>query len=85
MEKSNTTESAFMVECDYLVDVDFPLRPASPLEPRYIRDTEHWEVMDCFPFLDADNSNRLSRAFWVPGSPGLEWGDYCMLKRKSTA
>ncbi|KAL7310854.1 mannosyltransferase [Mucor circinelloides] len=85
LNKENPSVYVKPEECDYLVDVDFPLRPASPLEPRYIRDTEHWEVMDCFPFLDADNSNRLSRAFWVPGSPGLEWGDYCMLKRKTTA
>lgn len=68
-------------ECDYLVDVDFPLRPSTPLEPRYIRDTKNWQVMECSPFLDAENSNRYLRAFWIPGSPGLEWGDYCLLKR----
>ncbi|KAG1243191.1 hypothetical protein G6F68_015906 [Rhizopus microsporus] len=44
--------------------------------------TDHWEVLACYPFLDTENSHRLSRAFWVPGSPGLAWGDYCMLKRK---
>lgn len=70
-------------ECDYLVDVDFPLQTASALEPRYIRDTENWEVLTCYPYLDAENSNRLSRAFWVPGAPGLQWGDYCMMKRRT--
>lgn len=69
-------------DCDYLVDVDFPLHPSNELEPRYIQDTTHWQVMRCEPFLDAANSNRLSRAFWVPGNPGLAWGDYCVLKRK---
>ncbi|CAO3665119.1 unnamed protein product [Rhizopus microsporus] len=66
--------------CDYLVDVDFPLHleESSP-----VKDTAHWEVMTCHPFIDAQNSHRLSRAFWVPGSPGLAWGNYCMLKRKS--
>lgn len=70
-------------ECDYLVDVDFPLHASSALEPRYIRDTKNWEIMSCHPYLDAENSNRLSRAFWVPGAPGLQWGDYCMLKRRT--
>lgn len=69
-------------DCDYLVDVDFPLHPDNPLEPRYMEDTKNWQVMHCEPFLDAENSHRLSRAFWVPGSPGLAWGDYCILKRK---
>ncbi|KAI9270859.1 Alg9-like mannosyltransferase family-domain-containing protein [Sporodiniella umbellata] len=55
--------------CDYMVElVNKPI------------DKEQWEVMACYPFLDAANSNRLSRAFWVPGSPGLAWNDYCMLK-----
>lgn len=68
--------------CDYLVDVDFPLRHSdSAFEKDYIRDTKHWQVMTCYPYLDAENSNRLLRAFWIPGSPGLAWGEYCMLKR----
>ncbi|KAI9474064.1 MAG: Alg9-like mannosyltransferase family-domain-containing protein [Benjaminiella poitrasii] len=68
--------------CDYLVDVDFPLRSASELEPRYVRDEDHWEVLQCYDFIDAENSNRWLRAFWLPGSPGVAWGDYCLLKRK---
>ncbi|KAI7894344.1 Alg9-like mannosyltransferase family-domain-containing protein [Mucor mucedo] len=70
-------------ECDYLVDLDLPLHSASELEPRYIRDTEHWQVLSCYPYLDAQNSHRLSRAFWVPGSPQLQWGEYCMMKRRT--
>lgn len=68
--------------CDYLVDADFPLHPASDLEPRYLL-SDKWEVLTCVPYLDNENSNRLARAFWIPGSPGLQWGDYCMLKRKT--
>lgn len=69
-------------QCDYLVDVEYPLRPTSSLEPNYIKDTETWEIKTCSPFIDAQNSHRLSRAFWVPGNPGIEWGNYCLLKRK---
>ncbi|KAI9484605.1 Alg9-like mannosyltransferase family-domain-containing protein [Zychaea mexicana] len=69
-------------KCDYLVDADYPLRPISTREPRYIQDEKTWEVVDCAPMLDAVNSNQLSRAFYVPGSKGLVWADYCLLKRR---
>ncbi|KAI8367633.1 Alg9-like mannosyltransferase family-domain-containing protein [Radiomyces spectabilis] len=69
-------------QCDYLVDTDFPLRATTPNEPRYVDDTKTWEILDCQPFLDAENSKRLSRAFWVPGAKGLAWGEYCLLKRR---
>lgn len=70
-------------ECDYLIDADFPLRPWSPREPRFIQDEKNWEILDCEPILDTANSNRLSRAFFVPGARGLAWGDYCLLKRRA--
>jgi alpha-1,2-mannosyltransferase len=82
MNKENPDVYVTEDQCDYLVDVDFPLRPDSPNEPRYIRDTKNWKALECYPYIDSENSQRLARAFWVPGSPGLEWGDYCMLKRK---
>ncbi|KAG0172752.1 mannosyltransferase [Apophysomyces sp. BC1034] len=68
--------------CDYLVDSDFPLRPISTREPRYLQDAKTWELLNCYPVMDPENSNRLSRAFWVPGSHGLAWGEYCLLKRR---
>jgi alpha-1,2-mannosyltransferase len=55
---------------------------SSAHEPRYIQDTKHWEVLACKPFLDAANSNQLSRAFWIPGVKRLQWGEYCLLQRK---
>ncbi|KAI8079525.1 Alg9-like mannosyltransferase family-domain-containing protein [Gilbertella persicaria] len=68
-------------ECDYLVDSEFPLR-ADTSEPHYVKDTEHWQVMECQPFIDVEHSNRFLRAFWLPGSPGVAWGEYCLLKRR---
>lgn len=71
-----------------MVDSDFPMRYAegdespSKHEPRYIQDSKHWEVIVCKPFLDAANSHRLSRAFWVPGVKRLQWGEYCLLAKK---
>ncbi|KAG2171665.1 hypothetical protein INT43_008045 [Umbelopsis isabellina] len=75
-------------QCDFMVDSDFPMRYAdggestSTHEPRYIQDSKHWEVIACKPFLDAANSHRLSRAFWIPGVKRLQWGEYCLLARK---
>jgi alpha-1,2-mannosyltransferase len=71
--------------CDYLVDVDFPARSNSPLEPRYVNDSEHWDRAFCHPFLDAETSPRLTRAVNLP-LPGWNkrnnWGEYCLLRRK---
>ncbi|KAJ2963923.1 hypothetical protein NQZ79_g1157 [Umbelopsis isabellina] len=75
-------------QCDFMVDSDFPMRyvnggeSSSTYEPRYIQDTKHWEAIACKPFLDAANSHRLSRAFWVPGAKRLQWGEYCLLAKK---
>ena len=40
--------------CHFLVDLDLP--ETTPLQPRYSRDTEHWDTVVKIPFLD---SNRL--------------------------
>ncbi|KAF7728653.1 mannosyltransferase [Apophysomyces ossiformis] len=83
-DKNKEDPSAYIdiESCDYLVDSDFPLRPISTHEPRYVQDTKTWELLNCYPILDPENSNQLSRAFWVPGSHGLAWGEYCLLKRR---
>jgi alpha-1,2-mannosyltransferase len=76
-----------IAQCDFLVDSDFPLRyidgkAPSKYEPRYIQDTDYWNVLKCVRFLDAENSAKLSRAFWIPGVKRLQWGEYCLLERK---
>ncbi|GAA5835879.1 hypothetical protein JCM9279_002129 [Rhodotorula babjevae] len=90
MNMFNKAEEGRFVDpstCSYLIDLDFPQRPASsfsPLEPRYAVSDE-WERVSCHPFLDAENSPRLQRAIDLP-IPGwtksLRWGDYCLLRRK---
>ena len=37
--------------CNLLIDLDFP--SSSFLEPRYSQQTEQWEVMLSYPFLDS--------------------------------
>lgn len=72
--------------CDYLVDLDFPLRPTSSLhEPRYATDEDVWDRVVCAPFLDAAHSPLLTRTLWAPGSwwqSANEFGDYCLLRNK---
>lgn len=35
-------------------------------EQRYIIQTDQWSEVICRPFLDAENSNRITRAFYLP-------------------
>ncbi|TFK41811.1 asparagine-linked glycosylation 9 protein isoform a [Crucibulum laeve] len=74
-------------QCDYLIDLDFPLHPvSSSLEPRYAVDSATWDRVFCEPFLDARHSMPLTRIFWLPGSTWQghnEFGDYCLLKNKA--
>jgi alpha-1,2-mannosyltransferase len=73
-------------ECDYLIDLDFPLHPiASTLEPRYATMTDTWERVSCHPFLDARHSFLITRTFWLPGKTWQshnEFGDFCLLKNR---
>ena len=73
-------------ECDYLIDLDFPLHPiSSALEPRYATMTDTWERVSCYPFLDARHSFLLTRTFWLPGKRWQsqnEFGDFCLLKNR---
>jgi alpha-1,2-mannosyltransferase len=74
--------------CDYLIDLDFPQDPVSSLlEPRYVADTETWEVVSCIPFLDARHSPLVTRVLWMPGETWQSlntFGDYCLLRNKKT-
>ncbi|KAI8579539.1 hypothetical protein K450DRAFT_271849 [Umbelopsis ramanniana AG] len=87
LNKEDPSAYTDIFQCDFLVDSDFPLRyingkAPSNYEPRYIQDTDHWNVLKCVRFLDAENSAKLSRAFWIPGVKRLQWGEYCLLERK---
>ncbi|CAO3684165.1 unnamed protein product [Umbelopsis ramanniana] len=87
LNKEDPTAYTDISQCDFLVDSDFPLRyihgkAPSKYEPRYIQDTDYRNVLKCVRFLDAENSAKLSRAFWIPGVKRLQWGEYCLLERK---
>ncbi|TPX60331.1 hypothetical protein PhCBS80983_g01858 [Powellomyces hirtus] len=77
--------------CDYIVDYT-PPHPSTTLydptasEPLYALDTRTWAKHYCTPFLDAPQSARVTRAFYVPGmdrgNTFNRWGEYCLLRRK---
>lgn len=78
--------------CAFLVDTQYPERPASSLppdEPDYTSDTDTWELIRCEPFLDAAATPLLARALWVPDLGFVpdrmrrRWARHCLLRRRS--
>jgi alpha-1,2-mannosyltransferase len=52
--------------CDYLVDLDLKAKKTPPNEPNYSADTEFWTVLKEIPFLNAQQSHPIYRAFYIP-------------------
>ncbi|KDQ15681.1 glycosyltransferase family 22 protein [Botryobasidium botryosum FD-172 SS1] len=75
--------------CDYLVELDEPLHEASSVYgQRYAIDTEAWDRVVCFPFLDIQYSSPVTRALWVPGNAWQQhnsFSDYCLLRNRKLA
>jgi alpha-1,2-mannosyltransferase len=86
LNKEDVSHYVPVDECDYLIDLDFPLHPVtSTLEPRYATMTDTWERVSCHPFLDVRHSLLLTRIFWLPGKTWQsqnEFGDFCLLKNR---
>ncbi|KAF0412292.1 glycosyltransferase family 22 protein [Gigaspora margarita] len=53
-------------QCDYIIDLEMNHTQVSTNEPRYVTQTEKWNEVICEPFLDVANSDRFSRAFYLP-------------------
>ncbi|CAE6508696.1 unnamed protein product, partial [Rhizoctonia solani] len=84
MNRAEEGQAANPAECDYFVHLRLPHSPERQ-EPVPVG---LWEDVSCFPFLDAQRSNTLSRVFWVPGSvwqKGNTFGEYCLLREKDRA
>ncbi|KAI6713236.1 hypothetical protein JHW43_004216 [Diplocarpon mali] len=75
--------------CDFLVDTYYPGSNASKFEPHYIKDEEHWDLVQCEQFLDASQTHLLGRIVWIPDLPFVpdkfrrKWGAHCLLKKKA--
>lgn len=67
MNKENSFMHFKNIEkCDFLVDLDLKNDANPPLEPNYSADSEHWTILKQLPFLNAQKSNAIYRAFYVP-------------------
>lgn len=53
-------------KCDFLVDLDLKSKKNPPLEPNYSADTENWTILKQIPFLNAQQSHPIYRAFYIP-------------------
>lgn len=52
--------------CDFLVDLDLKAKKNPPREPNYSADKEHWTILKELPFLNAQASHPIYRAFYIP-------------------
>lgn len=77
----NETVYAAQADCDFLFDLD--VGRYTELEPNYAARTDEWRVLQSVPFLDAERSHRLFRAFYVPllGDGWLQYGALNLLQR----
>lgn len=69
-------------QCQYLVDLEFEGQTTA-LEPHYSKNKKEWKSINNYSFLDAANSNRFLRAFYVPlvSDQFCKFGNYLLLKR----
>lgn len=67
MNKENSFMHFKNIEkCDFLIDLDLKMKKTPPLEPNYSADKEYWTIFKELPFLNAQQSHPIYRAFYVP-------------------
>ncbi|CAK4609742.1 hypothetical protein LEN26_014853 [Aphanomyces euteiches] len=82
--KEEPTRFVDLATCDYVVDRDVPLSLAHP-EERGFDSRPDWELAFAEPYLLADESHRLYRAFYVPflTPKHVKFTNYSVYRRKS--
>ncbi|KAF5295400.1 hypothetical protein FQA39_LY13061 [Lamprigera yunnana] len=67
-------------KCHFLLDLD--LDKSSELEPIYARKTDKWIVIKSLPFLNAEKSNSIFRAFYIPflSDQYIRYGNFSLLQ-----
>ncbi|XP_046393537.1 alpha-1,2-mannosyltransferase ALG9 [Ischnura elegans] len=64
MNREETSRYVSVKDCHFLVDLD--LERETTLEPRYSLQTDNWTLVASIPFLDAERSHKIFRAFYIP-------------------
>ncbi|GAB0092917.1 Mannosyltransferase [Sergentomyia squamirostris] len=69
-------------KCHFLIDLD--VGRYSDLEPNYAERDKEWTVLHTLPFVNAERSHSLFRAFYIPyfTESYVEFGSMNLLKRK---
>lgn len=69
-------------KCHFLFDLD--LGRETELEPNYAKNTKDWTILKSLPFLNAEKSQSIYRAFFIPfiSDRYVEYGQLNLLKRK---
>ena len=70
-------------KCDFLVDLDTKAKKHPPLEPNYSADTKTWTILKEIPFLNAQMSHPIYRAFYVPfvSYKFIKYGSFNLLQK----
>lgn len=70
-------------KCDFMLDLDLKMKKTPPLEPNYSADTEHWKILKELPFLNAQQSHPIYRAFYVPfvSYKYIKYGSFNLLQK----
>eukprot|EP00947_MAST-08B_sp_MAST-8B-sp1_P004374 g4374.t1 len=70
--------------CDYVVDLELPGQDEPVLDQQ---DPDRWKLVASAPFLDAERSHRLFRAFYVPrlGASKVAYGRYHAVRQVKKA
>jgi len=64
MNKEETTRYISITKCDFLVDLE--TQRETEREPNFVKRAKDWEVVLKKPFLDAERSHRVFRAYYIP-------------------
>ncbi|KAF7281365.1 hypothetical protein GWI33_004848 [Rhynchophorus ferrugineus] len=67
-------------DCHFLLDLD--LGKESDLEPNYTKRTNQWRVVASYKFLNAEESNKFARAFYIPffSDKHLVFGNFTLMQ-----
>lgn len=66
--------------CHFLLDLD--LGKETDLEPNYAKRTNQWKVVASYKFLNAEESNKFARAFYIPflSNKHLIFGNFTLMQ-----
>jgi alpha-1,2-mannosyltransferase len=70
--------------CDFLVDFDLKMKKKlPPLEPNYSSRTDEWTIIKEVPFLNAQLSHPIYRAFYIPyvSYKHIKYGSFNLLQK----